>query len=459
MADIAAVRSRRRDRPSASGRRQTGSVPTDTVIVGGGVMGSAAAWALARRGVQVLLLEQFGPGHRLGSSHGSSRIFRLAYAQPFYVRLARTALPLWRELAAETGQPVLALTGAVDHGSADELRPRLRTLLDAGERAELLTPAEAERRWPVLRVDTAALFHPTAGRLHADDAVRGFQRAARSHGAELRHDSVVEAVSVHGADSVRVHTASGTLAARRVVVAAGSWARALLGPVLPMPRLRVTQEQPAHFAARDPAAPWPSFIHHPYDGGRVPSAGVYGLASADGIKVGLHGVGPEVDPARRHEDADRISTDVVLRLQLVRSLGEPVRAGGSCWALCWCRWHGVAGAPWFPSGHRLVRLTGGGPAWFRGARRPRTRGLATGLSAPERQSASDRQWCPGTAGCPACCSHSEGGHDECRPDRRVQTSSRAADRRDRLDQHRSRDRDRRKRWHAAGPIRRRARRS
>jgi len=73
------------------------------VIVGGGVMGSAAAWALARRGVDVLVMEQFEPGHRHGSSHGTARIFRLAYAEPFYVGLARAALPLWRELETETG--------------------------------------------------------------------------------------------------------------------------------------------------------------------------------------------------------------------------------------------------------------------------------------------------------------------------------------------------------------------
>src|SRR5436190_23373329 len=67
----------------------SGSFMTDVVILGAGAMGSATAWWLARRGVDTVLLEQFGPGHARGSSHGASRIFRLAYDDPVYVRMAQ----------------------------------------------------------------------------------------------------------------------------------------------------------------------------------------------------------------------------------------------------------------------------------------------------------------------------------------------------------------------------------
>ena len=76
----------------------------DVVVVGGGVMGLASAWALARAGRDVTVLEQFEVGHPYGSSHGGSRIFRFAYDEPEWVRSAQEALPLWRELEEEVGR-------------------------------------------------------------------------------------------------------------------------------------------------------------------------------------------------------------------------------------------------------------------------------------------------------------------------------------------------------------------
>src|SRR5215217_3093020 len=79
----------------------------DVIVVGGGVMGCATAYHLAKRGRRVLLLEQFAIGHDRGSSHGHSRIFRLAYDAPDYVRLAQAAFPLWRALERESGADLL----------------------------------------------------------------------------------------------------------------------------------------------------------------------------------------------------------------------------------------------------------------------------------------------------------------------------------------------------------------
>ena len=95
----------------------------DLIIVGAGLAGSAAAWAASARGLDVVVLEAFGPGHRNGSSHGSARIFRRAYPDPLYVRLTGLAGERWRELedqagGREQGQALLTRTGAVDFGAA-----------------------------------------------------------------------------------------------------------------------------------------------------------------------------------------------------------------------------------------------------------------------------------------------------------------------------------------------------
>src|SRR5207244_12496578 len=85
---------------TGSGRRKAVKV----AVIGGGVMGLATGWALKRRGHEPVIYEQFEIGHARGSSHGRSRIFRLAYAEDEYVRLAQEALGLWRELEAESGE-------------------------------------------------------------------------------------------------------------------------------------------------------------------------------------------------------------------------------------------------------------------------------------------------------------------------------------------------------------------
>ncbi|MFD3811521.1 FAD-dependent oxidoreductase [Rhodococcus sp. NPDC058639] len=272
----------------------------DAVVIGGGVIGSSAAWRLAARGRSVVLLEQFEQGHRRGASHGSSRIYRQAYDGEFYTAFAASALPLWRQLQDATGHELLTLTGAVDHGSPATVLSRARVLDALRIDAEVLEPAAAEKRWPGIRFDTTVVHHPGAGRLHADRAVVALHRAAALEGADVRFCATVRELR-RVAGCVEVITDSDVVRTGHVVIAAGAWSSRLLSeggiaPVPDLPRLRTTQEQPAHFA---PLAPddWPSFVHHP--GAGLVTEGIYGLGSDDGIKIGEHGTGPEVDPRTR----------------------------------------------------------------------------------------------------------------------------------------------------------------
>src|SRR5438105_14429657 len=114
-------------------------------------MGSSAAWWLARRGRRVVVLERFEQGHQRGSSHGSTRIFRLAYLERDYVELAREALPLWRELEADAGMPLLDTTGGVDHGDANDTATIAAAMQSTGVRHEILRQEEAHERGPGLR--------------------------------------------------------------------------------------------------------------------------------------------------------------------------------------------------------------------------------------------------------------------------------------------------------------------
>lgn len=263
----------------------------NVVVVGGGVIGAASAWNLAKRGHAVTLIEQFAPGHKNGASHGTSRIFRHAYADDYYVSLAARAYALWRELESSTDTELLTLTGAVDHGLPDIVKPRVEALTRAGLASEVLDPAAAHERWPGLKFDTTVLHHPDAGRVHADRSVAAFTAAAQALGATIEYGSPVR--EIRGAD---VSTDERTYSADQIVVAAGAWTSTVLSSDIALPELVTTQEQPAHFLPTC-EADWPSFIHHP--GAELQSEGIYGLQGEEGVKIGEHGTGPVVHPDTR----------------------------------------------------------------------------------------------------------------------------------------------------------------
>jgi sarcosine oxidase len=302
----------------------------DAIIVGGGVMGCAAAWHLARDGRRALLLEQFALGHTNGSSHGHSRIIRLAYHAPEYVHLARAAYPLWRALEAETGEALLLQTGGLDLGmpGTATFEATRATLAAAGVPFEILDTAALASRYPQFHPPEGALgiYQAEAGILDADRCLAALASAARRHGAELRANEPALEIAPDGGGAL-VRTAVASYRADRLILAAGSWMRPLaarLGLDLP---LTVTREQVAFFAPRDPEAfapgRFPIFIHHSDD---TPAGYGFPIFGLPGVKVAFHGGGPAIAP----DDTDR-AVDVgrlaALRSYVARLLpacaGEP----------------------------------------------------------------------------------------------------------------------------------------
>jgi monomeric sarcosine oxidase len=261
----------------------------DVIVVGAGLAGSAAAWAMARRGRSVVVAEAFEPGHRRGSSHGSARIFRRAYPDPLYVRLTGQAQRLWRQLGEEAGEDLVVTTGAVDYGPGGVPEKMHHLLAASGVPAELIPAAAAAERWPGMAFgDGPVLFHPDGGVIDPERAMAAMRRIAAAHGARLHFGSRVQRIEASG-DGAVVRTAEASWRAPVVIVAAGAWLEPLLGAQVRLP-LVVTQLQAFHFAPRPAGQAWPVFICHE----DVP---VYGLpAGRDGevpgaVKVGEHGRG------------------------------------------------------------------------------------------------------------------------------------------------------------------------
>ncbi|MDX2758431.1 FAD-dependent oxidoreductase [Streptomyces europaeiscabiei] len=280
-------------------------------VVGAGLMGAATAWQLARQGHEVVLIEAYDIGHRHGSSHGTSRIYRRAYADPLYVGLTGQAYEHWRELEHDSSTPLLRTTGGLDLGEGRDPEGLAAVLDAAGVPYELLGAEAAPERWPYIRATGPVLYHPEAGVVDADQTVVACVRRAVEHGAEALIGVRVTGVDV-GAKAL-VRTDDGReLIADTVVIAAGAWLPDLQLPV-PLPPLRVTQQQVFHFAQREPDVRWPILVS------KDESMQVFGLPSgADGgplpaVKVAEHDRGTlttartrdgVVDPSSRTRVSD-----------------------------------------------------------------------------------------------------------------------------------------------------------
>lgn len=230
----------------------------DVIVVGAGGMGSATAYYLARRGYRVLGLERFDIPHELGSSHGVTRIIRLAYYEhPAYVPLLHRAYQLWRELQTVAGEQLLVITGSIDAGPPGGIvfAGSRQSCEEHGLEHEVLSSQELGRRFPGYRLpaETLAVFQPQGGFLLPERCIVGHIVAAQALGAEIHaREQVVEWEPTP--DGVRVRTDRGVYEAGRLVVAAGAWAASLLEPLrgLAVPERQVLAwlqpHQPALFA-------------------------------------------------------------------------------------------------------------------------------------------------------------------------------------------------------------------
>jgi len=211
----------------------------DVIVVGLGAMGSGAAFHLARRGVRVLGLEQFSIPHALGSSHGYSRMIRLAYYEhPDYVPLLRRAYELWDELERLSGQKLLYLTGGLYAGpeGGGLVAGSLAAARQHGLEHDRLTAAEVAGRFPQFRLpgDFVAVHEHRAGFLLPEKVVAAHAELALRAGAELHGHETVTAWEADGG-GVSVTTSRARYRARHLVFCSGPWTgKVLKGLAVPL---------------------------------------------------------------------------------------------------------------------------------------------------------------------------------------------------------------------------------
>ena len=293
----------------------------DVAIVGLGAMGASAALQLAKRGAKVIGFDRFCPPHNFGSSHGETRVTRLAIGEGEHLTpLAMRSHELWREIEGEAGANLLSETGALiissERNAAQThvsgfFRRTVAVATKFGIRHEILSAAQIRVRWPQFNVhdDEIGYFEPTGGFVRPEKCVSAELVLARRYGAELHVNEPVLGFDA-SSGGVTVATDRGNYSADRLIIAAGAWLPDLLGEQY-APLFRIYRQTQVWFEIEDRGAfapdRFPVFIWELQNSTR----GIYGFPALDGahtIKIASESFETTTTPANVNRD---VSVDEV----------------------------------------------------------------------------------------------------------------------------------------------------
>ena len=289
----------------------------DCIVVGIGGMGSATLYELRRRGKNVLGIEQFDLAHENGSSHGSTRIIRLAYYEhPSYVPIMKRGYELWSDLEQLSNTKLLHTTGSIDIGPAESI-----VFKGSKESCELhnlpydvLNGREISSRFPGYQLDAEmmSVFQPAGGFLEPEKCITSFVDMACDMGAELHTGERVISWEVVNSKTVIVRTNCGEYETENLVFTSGAWN----GKLLPDLESKVVAERQVmgwfDVGSTNEFNP----ENFPVFNLLVPEGRYYGFPQHDipGFKIGLyHHLYEKVDPDNLDRSVVTSTDEEVLR--------------------------------------------------------------------------------------------------------------------------------------------------
>jgi sarcosine oxidase len=258
----------------------------DVAVIGLGAAGSATLNVLARAGRRVIGIDRFDPPHRMGSSHGETRLLRAAYAEGlFYVPLVKRAITLWKAAERRTGKRLFEQAGVVYAGPREHVFVA-GTRAAAEQKQMRLAKAPGLEAWFDLPDDWERFRETEGGCVYPERAIAAFLSEAWTHGAKIRRETRCEAIDRSG-ETIAIRTARGTVQAGRVVITTGAW----IGELVPALRPVTFVERRALHWFADPARRYTRKAgFRPFAIGMDDGQMIYGFpANARGeVKVGEH---------------------------------------------------------------------------------------------------------------------------------------------------------------------------
>ncbi|WDI43135.1 N-methyl-L-tryptophan oxidase [Bremerella sp. P1] len=286
----------------------------DVAVVGIGGVGSAAVASLAKAGANVIGLDRFSPPHIHGSSHGQTRVIRMAYFEhPDYVPLLRQAYRGWSDLEQATRRQLYYPTGVLQIGpeSGEVIAGTLHSAQEHQLAIQRFAYDEIASEFPgvVPPEDCIGILERDAGYLLVADCIAAYLDQARQHGATIKTDSPVQSWTRTG-DTFELRTDTEVIQAKQLVVCGGAWATQLLADLnVPMTILRkhlywYENEAPAYTSESQ----FPVFLLE------TPQGIYYGFPQLDseGVKLARHDGGEPIPAAdRQHQQEDAADRQAV----------------------------------------------------------------------------------------------------------------------------------------------------
>ena len=207
----------------------------ETIVIGLGAMGSASVYQLSKKGNQVLGIDQFAPPHKIGSTHGDTRITRQAIGEgEEYAPLSLRSYEIWDELEKRSGKKLLTITGGLIigndtggslHGNSNFLHTTIDTAKKLNILHSVLTADELRKRFPQFRIedDYVGYYEDNAGFLRPELCVETQIELARQYGAQINLYEKVQQFILLADGSVEVRTDKEIYTANKVIVSAGPW--------------------------------------------------------------------------------------------------------------------------------------------------------------------------------------------------------------------------------------------
>ena len=265
----------------------------DVIVVGLGAVGSAALYQLSKQGAKVLGVDQFDPPHTLGSSHGETRITRLAVGEgEEYVALAKRSHELWAEIEALSGKKIRTCTGGIlidsgldpwsKHGVEGFWDRTLRYAQNQQVAHRVPPLVEIQSQYPAFQLPATAkvYWEEAAGYLYPEVAIAAQLDLAKSQGATCMTNAKVSAIAAEG-EGFSVEVGEKTLHAKKIILSAGGWVKDFL-PAAARQRLKICRQVLYWFEVDENYTDWSRYPVWMWGFGPNPEDFIYGFPSLDG---------------------------------------------------------------------------------------------------------------------------------------------------------------------------------